>query len=686
MLFRYLIKCMKRSAFLNALFCLLLILAGALFTLSSGLWYSVFKTEQSLDEIITTIALPDQLAIRRQVRSIYDGGRHDYYYPEQIQYEIMNEISEKIYDSGLFKMDDRRIYGAYVEGIRSVAFRLAEEADYRMFLENSPQTAAAFVVKCTETMGSFKLGYGFESIDRAYIGFFEVEQEIYLHHGRSQMRTLAAYFPASNPDGSPPVTEGKRYIISGHGLAQGDRGPSWYDYWSFPSNITFPSALLVSPVSRISDFEIVDSFDAFHELPTDLGIFFTTSLGMQNVAEVFPLDIREVIPKVDDALGHEGVAWFEIEGSLEEALASERGEEIQTALDVVRISYNSLQVLTTNDVNSIFRFNQRVNRIDEGRTFSRADYETSARVCLISRQLADENGLSAGDKLDLQLYNANLQYIPTSEIESAWTPSLYHPSLPLTEPIEYEIIGVYSGLTQEMRDHSVSPNTVIIPASSFDENPEGNPMVRTMYAFSPPLLNTIIIPNGETEEAKAKIDELVEGYSGFFRYYDQGYARLVPILENLRFGMSWILGLSAISWFVALMMFSLFYTGRRIKEMSLLYGLGVSKAKCFLWVFAQCAVIIIIANIIVVSALLPVYENILESALYISSEFTEVYRNFILSDMNVAGGIRFTLPLDRTLLGLIAAVVGCTVVLLTVSSVIILRATKNRWKSRQGVE
>jgi len=305
-------------------------------------------------------------------------------------------------------------------------------------------------------------------------------------------------------------------------------------------------------------------------------------------------------------------------------------------------------------------------------------------VCVISEQLAEENGLSIGDKLPLQLYASELGSLSFLGEEAAWLPSPYHPGLELSAPMEYEIVGIYMGLTQEMRDHSISPNTVIIPASSFD-GIEGTPQSRLGQPYEPPLLRTIIIPNGEVDEVKAIIEGISEGYSGFFRYFDQGFLRLVPILENLSFGMSWILALSAVGWAVSLVMFSLFYVGRRKKDMTLLYGLGVSKTKCFAWVFTQCAVVILVAHAIVVAAMLPIYEGILESALSLSTEFTEIYRNFTLSDMNVAGGIRFTLPLDRTPMGLIIAAAGSTVTLLVTSSVIIARATKNRWQSRQEV-
>ena len=716
---------MKRSAFTNALFCLLLTLAAALFALSAGLWYSVYKTGQSLDDMVTTIAMPDMFAVRRQTRNIVESGdystlkyvdtsndnqiifdlaeghqviledgiriitiysddnQHSYegdigwirhYLQQLVQDAIIREINEDVFDSGLIETDDRRVYGAYVEGLKSVPSRHSEDGDYDRFVESLPQSTAAFVVRCTEVIESFRLlGLGTDGIDRTYIGRFEVEQEIYLHEGRRTTRTVTGYFPFSNPDRSAPIEEGKRYIISGHSYAQGDRGPSWYDssgWMIFPSNIIMPGAMIVDIIGGNADLKTIGYFDSLGELPSgaDIEIVRFMQYSGYEVTDYFPMDIREWIPEMSDTLGHEGLMWFEIEGSLEEALASERGKQIEDALSVAKISVNSLQVLTTNDVNSLFRFNQRVNKITGGRTLSDRDYETGAFVCLISEQLAEVNGLSIGDKLPMQLYNTTLGQLQMTGLESAWIPSIYHPGLGLTEPIEYEIVGIYSGLTQEMRDHTISASTVIIPASSFEGvglDAEEVPYSRLGSSYSPPLLRTIIIPNGKVDEAKAEIDEIAEGFSLFFRFYDQGFARLVPIIENLHFGMSWILALSIVGWAVSVVMFSLFYVGRRVNDMSLLYGIGVSKAKCFIWVFVQCLILVLLSHGIVIAAMLPVYESILESALAVSGEFTEVYRNFILSDMNVAGGIRFTLPLDRTVMGLVYAAVGSVGVFLS---------------------
>jgi len=399
----------------------------------------------------------------------------------------------------------------------------------------------------------------------------------------------------------------------------------------------------------------------------------------------FPISIIDRIPQFDEGLGFEGYTWFELSGSLEEALASEHGQYITAALSVAEISHNSLTVMTTEDINSLLRFNQRTNRITEGRAISASETLNGTRVCLVSEHLAKLNSLSVGDKLSLQMYNTVLGQIPISGNVSAWVPNPYHPGMDISGSLEYEIVGVFSGLTQEMNDHAISPNTVIVPSGSFG-GITGIPMVRLDAQYNPPLLDTIIVPNDKIEETKAQIEVIAEGYSSFFRFYDQGYTTFKPVLVNLRTSMTWIAILAAIGWAIAVLVFLLFYVGRKSRETALLTGLGVSKTKSFRWVFTQCATIIILAQGLVLVVVSLFFRRILDTAISVSASFTAGYRNFTLSEMEITGGLQIELPLNATPYGLVLAAVGMAALLLGLSAFLSARAAKRRWASRSAGE
>ena len=696
MLFSYIIKNMRRSALTNALFCMLLVLAGALLALSAGLWYSTWTSERELEDIITTIAVPDRYAVRAYaddyvVRNnltefetpegrllTFDmyGDNLRYRVSPYIQYEVMNTISEKVFRSGKFETDDRRVYGAYVPGLASVPIRQTENPATGTLIEYSPQSIAAFVVSCGKVEEVYEISWQRVSerleisLTRALLANFTVEEDVLLHEGRQRVSNVTAYFPCMNPDGSLPVREGGRYLLVGSNFSQVSGAPNWYESRDvLPPDKRLYNALQMSLPSGEPGAQVIAVATGFAELDNSIVPWLTRG-GV--TALDFPIEIMARIPEHIAELGYEGQTWFELEGSLDDALQSEQGEAIATALRFAEISCNSLQVLTTNDLNSILRFNQRTHRITEGRAFTENEYLSGARMCVISEQLAELNGLTVGDTLPLQLFPSALNQL-SNRNDNAWPWSPYDPTLDITDPIEFEIVGIYLSLTQEMRDHAVSPSTVIIPASSFPDDGELHAGVFT-GKFDPPLLDTIIVPNDKVSETQEALNDAAGDYSLLFRFYDQGYSALKPILSNLRYGMSWIMALSAVGWAIAVVMFALFYIGRKRNEMMLLSAIGVSKMRCMLWVAIQCAIVVFVAQCFVIGLTLPLFDRILDAAIQASREFTEAYRNLTLSELNESGGLRIMLPFNRTTRGLLTVALGQALALLTLTLSLTIRA------------
>jgi len=704
---RYILKNMKRSVVTNVLFSLLLVTAGALFALSAGLWVSVYRSEKNLDEIITTIAITDIYAIRRYVRDAVVSGdlsqftdesgqpleshRERFSSKEKFQEfatplvyrQVVGDISERVYSSGLLRMDDRRIYGAYSENIKSVVYYINKDTQNTVsFVLNSPQSIAAFVVECTGVDEVFEWypTVAESTLIRSIVADFRVERNLYVHHGRPATLSVTGYFPYMNPDGSFPVETGKRYVVEGFAFYQSaddwTNNPPWYN--ALPPKRHMPNAFYVDLLG--DNYEIVEAFSA--DSMAGLSENIRPLLGVQGVtSKTWPIKVLDRIPVFDPAAGNYGVTWFELSGSLEDALESERGEYISKALSVARVSHHSLTVITTDDLNSVLRFNQRTNRVTSGRGITPADAETGARVCVVSELLAADNGFSVGDKIALQLYLTTLGRIPTETRTTAWIPNPYHPDLELTEPIEFEIVGLYSSLRQEQNDHAVSSNAVFIPSASFD-GVSGAPVVRMESEYDPPLLDTIIVPNDKVEETRALIDDAAEGYGAFFRFYDQGYSTFKPVLANLRFGMTWIAVFSAAGWAIAVMMFLLFYVGRKRDEAALLTAIGVSRKKCFRWVFAQCAIVILLAQGVVLAGTSVLFGRILDEAISFAVAFTESFRDFSLSEMNIAGGLQIALPLDKTALGLLLSSAIMSLALLALSACMSARAATRRWGTR----
>jgi hypothetical protein len=358
--------------------------------------------------------------------------------------------------------------------------------------------------------------------------------------------------------------------------------------------------------------------------------------------------------------------------------------DLEQMMGAADIATEALQVLTSNNPNSLLRLNQRRDFLTEGRSFTASEVENGELVCLISAQLAAENGLKIGDTLPLSKFALEMGKITLTMLvgegltqeRSFWVPSQYRADLPLTEPQDYTIVGFYEVLRAEAGDYAISPNTVIIPDRSFSDvaGEPNNSYGITDYPM-PLIADGLIVPNGKNNEIKELLNEVAPGYGGLFQFYDQGYKLLMDTLGNMRFGMSWILALTLAGWVAVTVMFALFYILRKRQEAELLHAIGVSNRKRFGWVFLQCAVIVVMAQALALAVTLPLYDNILDTATRTAMSFTYSFRDMMLSDA-VEVGIRRELPLDRSPVALISTVVIGTVLLLATAGFVSVRAAK----------
>ena len=682
MFLSYIFKHIKRGAVINALFCLLLVLSGALLCISAALWYSAHEAVVNIDDRITTIAVPDMFAINRyannQVRNSGIPGLD----PEYIAGDVLKNIRGTIYESGAVQMDGRRIFNAYSPGISSVAIRAIGFTHIVHVAVYSPQSTAAFIGKCESVTEGLTYNWSEEpdgSHSRRLVRYisaeFSVERSIYLNSAYDTPRSVTVNFWVLNPDGSLPVEAGKRYVLTGH---------NFYPMRSrtISGRSTASSMNIWYPEIEIRE-EITGVMNSADELESGLFDFWQKYSGLTE--DDFPLDIMIYVPEHDDSdTEYEGFSMFELEGNLEDTLASEQSEYIKNLLNIVEISYNSFPVITTNNMRSLVRFNQLRNFLSSGRMFTAKEAENGAKVCLISGQFAEANGLSVGDRLPLYLYQSELyQMTITAPVgEGApeaslkyYIPSLYKSGLEMTEPIEFKIIGIYDALTLESGDYSISNNTVIIPDKSFDGVGESMSEIYMDSGIPPLLSDAVIIPNGKIAETKAAIDGVLDGYSAFLRFYDQGYLNVLSALLNLRLGMIWILAFAMAGWLVAILMFALFFIARKRQEAALLHAIGVSAKKRFRWVFVQCAVLILLAQGIAFGAGLPLYGVILNNAASTVESFTDSFRDPAFSDQQDAG-VRSKLPVDKNPVAFIIIITGKTILLLAASGYISKKAAE----------
>jgi len=645
------------------LFTLLIALAGILLSLSAGLWYSAHRALLDIDETITTIAIPHPFYIERFAEA-------NDLEPE----DVLQTIRETVYASDQLQMDERNIFmtlsaDATAVPLRTIGFGLEPRLS-----EVTAQTTSVFAVTIERVDPNYMLTSRWDEetneiiqyVRLVHTAILNIDEVLHLDEGYLEPARLTFHFNISS-DGEAQFEVGKQYILMGN----------------YTPMTLFGASVLAVDYSNVPDYAFFDEVVGMVNDVDDLTDILTTFTGWALGDCCFPMEIRMWTydrPDHDDDYGRpdhddDVVNVIEVTDGLENALASDEWIRMQERIEFAQISTDSLQVITTNEANSIYRINQQRHLFSDGRMINWREHRDGARVVMISNQLAERNNLSVGDTVTLELYNHGFRVMTfefqTGEFgrlrfQTVIVPNSFNRDLYITEPIEFEIVGIMNILTWDISDYALLNNMIIIPDRALDDTVMENLQNEAPTPQHPLMLDTIIVPNGHIDETVDLISSIADGYGGLFRFFDQGYGTLMVALGNLRFGMSWILVLVVAVWISVAFLFSMFYTARKRKEASVLYAIGVSRKDRFTWVFIQSTILILISLGISIAVSLPLLEYIIEMASDLTETFTDSFRDLTLSDA-ADSGLRSRIPLHRSPLAVIVTAVVGTVLLLVVT-------------------
>ena len=241
--------------------------------------------------------------------------------------------------------------------------------------------------------------------------------------------------------------------------------------------------------------------------------------------------------------------YVEYEGDWRDFLESEEGrvwrEEI---IPLCQLNYETVNVILTDNLDSMLSFNDGRASILEGREISAEEYAAGSPVCLVGAAYAQKNGLTLGDTIDLDFYQARynyqLSYSTTQQVamdlEPIWVIDPCVPRNRLGLEKEYTIVGLYTAPEFGYGWQSFNGNTVFVPKASI-------PNAEEYEDFWNSMLYSIILENGKAEEFEAYLESI--GFGGLFEYYDQDYnaasAAFAAIAANAR--RLFLIGLGALA-------------------------------------------------------------------------------------------------------------------------------------------
>ena len=732
---KYILTQMRRSKLLNAAFCVLLALAGTLLCIGAGLLFSAWSGLRYVNENFTTIAVLNSHAIRnralhqlesrnineyvmgQQVVSRYDltlGIRFNEIVANYMQSETLLTVDGNIFRSGEVDMDTRRIFGAYSPGV--IPF-----FDSHMLIPGNGGSAIAFIgsvasIEELPQMGVFRdnvtgeprVGARAKGIVR-----FDVEELISVHHSIIQfefrLRALERIYMllhVQDMDGGYFFAEGGRYFVSGaFDFHRKKHHPNTFHIYHRPAVRAYDWFAPQNTYQTAVGY--VESFDMMGLIPRRMINYF----GIRLTQDDLPIELwatqasnENILPAGVFALG---------DMDLEEALASDIGDKLRSVIRTVTVGMYQLNIITTSNVYSILPFNQRRANIIDGRVFTQDEYESGAKVALVPRLLADTNQLSVGDTINLSIFEGEVRnyawghYTRYGDMRRMWMTGGFRPGMWKTEPMTFEIVGIYESRRPthwEFDPHIIPLNTLIIPDNALANLPVDEIDPRILRAKAPvvdtpdtiirlhdlpsalaPMLNMVIIPNGEEAAFRETIFNLMPGYAGLFRIYDQGYSFMRPAMENMLSNTTFIFALCLAGWLLAVIVFCLFYVSRKKKEAGLLYALGIRKKDRFRWVFMQIVIVVITAQIIAFGVSTAFYEQILDFA--VNASFAQVPETTAFSDGNITvEGAQRELDVLRDPLAIPLGVGVSAVALLISAGVMVKSMVKSDPQTLRGAE
>ncbi len=155
-----------------------------------------------------------------------------------------------------------------------------------------------------------------------------------------------------------------------------------------------------------------------------------------------------------------------VDGELDNYLEMDKFAPLWELVALTNADTHTFDMVYTEDMSAILRFAEGNMAIIDGRALNKEDSAAGSTVCVVSREVAEENQLVVGDKVTMKLGTELFeQYKGLGAV--AATRERYTPA---NKTVTLEIVGIYadmdgSGMQRSKPNWSYSINTVFVPKS-----------------------------------------------------------------------------------------------------------------------------------------------------------------------------------------------------------------------------
>lgn len=252
-------------------------------------------------------------------------------------------------------------------------------------------------------------------------------------------------------------------------------------------------------------------------------------------------------------------------------------EDLWQDIHVQQYTHN---VVATNDVTSVPAFHLGNTALCEGRLITEEEYEFGEKVCLISKEVAQNQQWKIGDKLNMKLFESD--YIPnTPFVEDQ--PTYDAEKTPFVDEGEYEIVGIYesypsAGNTELAPDTlDFLPYTIFVPTNSIAKPREQKDVMVHGSTFSVKIKNGSVEDFVQDMEASGVTTGGKGEYAPKFTFYDQGYSAVKSSLLSMNNTAKLLLLLSSILLLIICVLVAYFFWQNQRQTVGIFRLLGGTK-------------------------------------------------------------------------------------------------------------
>lgn len=331
--------------------------------------------------------------------------------------------------------------------------------------------------------------------------------------------------------------------------------------------------------------------------------------------------------------------------------------------------------------------------IAQGRTFSQEDYDTGAKVCLISGYYAEKMKLAVGDRLDMSFYEADFPMTGNTADSNDRRTELWKPATlsdgtetyRLTDPFfdngSYEIVGIYDGQVYEQNLNRVEfsltkgmhCDTILVPSASLANRPETtrDDAWHTAILVDSKRVNEFL----DYVQTSTLLDETDDGVKMDLTVYDQGLSNMTRVLEQLTRVSRLTMGLALGSAGLAVVMLSVLTLQKNKRQIASLRSLGVREKQIPQAVLAGVLAVCLVGAILGAAAGGIVSQKVGSAVLASAKE--DVGDGTFSAMLAQSGGGAVDLSIVTSPLSMVLAAAGVMLVLGLLCFVLVRREAKN---------